>query len=466
MIKIIPFALSILLLLGACEQKKQADLLIWNARVIDIKKGEVTPGRLVVISGDSIKEVTGMEHREDYEGIDVLDAEGSYLMPGLWDNHVHFRGGDTLVQENKNLLPLFLAHGVTSVRDAGGDMTPSILEWREQIARHELEGPRIFTSGPKLDGPRPAWAGSIPVSNKQDIEMALDSLKGLNVDYVKMYDGSLTAKAFYEIIKTADDNGFRTTGHMPLTADFMQAVTYGLDGSEHLYYVLKACSPLADSLTREDSGYGMIDDLVESYDPNLASQIFQRLSEEEVFITPTLHIGHTLSNILEVDHSQDSLLPFVGSGIRKTYQGRIEGAKRAKASGSKMRTLMEQKSMEMIEPMFEAGVPLLAGSDCGPFNSYVYPGGSLHEELARLVDAGLTPREALITSVIHGPMFFDLGDVYGSVEKGKTADLLLLDANPLEDIRNISRVKAVIRQDKVYDKNKLERMLKEMKTNA
>ncbi len=118
----------------------------------------------------------------------------------------------------------------------------------------------------------------------------------------------------------------------------------------------------------------MIEPLIDTYDPELAAEVFAKMSEENVYVTPTLYIGKTLSEILEVDHQQDSLLKYIGPGIQKTYQGRIEGAKRAKASGSKMREKMEEISAQMIEPMQNAGVKLLAGSDCGAFNSYVYPG--------------------------------------------------------------------------------------------
>lgn len=246
---------------------------------------------------------------------------------------------------------------------------------------------------------------------------------------------------------------------MPLSADILTAVDFGLDGSEHLYYILKACSPLADSLTRENPGYGMMNEIINSYDPQLAAEVFEQLRESEVFVTPTLHIGKTLSEILEVDHSKDSLLPYIGSGIQETYQGRIEGAKRARASGSQMRQKMEEITMEMMKPMYDAGVPVVAGSDCGAFNSYVYPGGSLLGEFDRFSEAGLTPQQILTTSVINGPAFFDLEARYGAIEAGKVADLVLLENNPLEDIQNVKNISAVITRGKVYDRKKLDSML-------
>lgn len=455
--------LSLVLCTSCGSGKESADLLILNATVLDVETGEEIPGQLLAISGDSISAVASMDSRGGYEAKQVYDAQNSFVMPGLWDMHVHFRGGDTLVEENKDLLPLFLAYGVTTVRDAGGDITPSLMEWRKQIKNKELNGPSIFTSGPKLDGSKPAWPGSIVVATREDIPAALDSLEALGVDFVKMYDGNLSEDVFYGIIAAAEERGYKTTGHMPMAADFLKAVDLGLDGSEHLYYVLKACSPKADSLTRIDPTYGMMNEIIESYDPELAQQVFQQLKEKRVYITPTLHIGKTLAEMLDVDHSRDTLLSYMGSGIRETYRGRIEGAKRARAAGSTMREKMGEISEEMIKPMYDRGVPLLAGSDCGAFNSYVYPGGSLQNELERLVGAGLNPIEALKTSIVNGPAFFDLQAYYGSLEKGKVADILVLGKNPFENIEALRETIAVISKGHLYEKSDLQEMIQPLK---
>lgn len=456
---------ALFLLLSACntEQKQTFDLLVVNASIIDVAHGEVLTNRLIGITKDTIRVVDDMTNHNLFDAKRVIDAQNKYVMPGLWDNHVHFRGGDSLISENKNLLPLFLAYGVTTVRDAGGDMTPSVLSWRSQIQEGKLDGPSIFSSGPKLDGDNPAWAGSIKVRTESDIKWAMDSLEVIDVDYVKMYDGSLSKEMFYGIIKEAEKRGLKTTGHMPLSADIRQAIDYGLDGSEHIYYTLKACSPLADSLTSLNLGYGMMDQIIASYDSILALDVFNHMHEKQVFITPTLHIGKTLAEMLDVDHSQDSLRSYVGEGIQKTYQGRIERAKKARANGSNSRKKAEEQTMDMIVPMYEAGVNILAGSDCGAFNSFVYPGQSIHQELLALGRAGLTPQQVLTTSLINGPKFFDLDAYYGSVDPGKVADLLLLDKNPLKNIEHLKDIHTVIKRGKTYNKEALHKMMLEVK---
>jgi len=458
--------LSILLIaLFSCENEKTKsyDLVIYNAQIIDAENESISENQSIFISEGEIVEVRKSIENEKFAADRLIDAGGKFVIPGLWDNHVHFRGGDTLVEENKDLLPLFLAYGITTVRDAGGDITPSVMEWKDQIANSELDGPRIFSSGPKLDGDKPAWPGSIKVANEDDIVAALDSLENLEVDYVKTYDGNLSADNYYNIIEETEKRGLKVTGHMPMSADFMKAISLGLDGAEHMYYPLKACSPAADSLTKLDLGYGMIEPLIDTYDPELAAEVFAKMSEENVYVTPTLYIGKTLAEILDVDHQQDSLLNYIGPGIQKTYQDRVEGAKRAKASGSKMREKMEEISVRMIEPLQNAGVKLLAGSDCGAFNSYVYPGESLHGELNALSRAGLSNAQVIKTSIINGPEFLDLGDKYGSVKEGKVADILILDENPLESIDYLKKIKTVIKSGKVYDREKLNTMLENLR---
>lgn len=457
--------LLVMISLSSCQNKdaKSYDLVIYNAKIVDVESENVSENQAIFISKGEILEVRKNIEKEQIVADRLLDAEGKFVMPGLWDNHVHFRGGDALIRENKDLLPLFLAFGITTVRDAGGDITRSVLNWKDQIAQGELDGPTIFSSGPKLDGDQPAWPGSIKVSGSSDIVTALDSLEKLDVDYVKMYDGNLSAENYYGIIEAAEKRGLKTTGHMPMSADFMKAVSLGLDGTEHMYYPLKAGSPVADSITRLNLGYGMIEPLIDTYDPELADEVFAKMADENVFVTPTLYIGETLADILEVDHQQDSLLNYIGPGIQQTYQGRIEGAKRAKASGSQMREKMEEISNRMIKPMQTAGVKILAGSDCGAFNSYVYPGESLHGELNALAKAGLSNAQVLKSSMINGPKFLDLEDKYGSIEKGKIADLLLLEENPLENLLHLYTITTVVKSGKVFNREDLRDMLQEIK---
>ena len=449
------FFLFLITLISCNSDPEEVDLLITNATVLDIEQNKKWVNRLVAIRNDTIVAVKTMRDSDDFIANETYDANGGFVMPGLWDNHVHFRGGDSLASENKDLLPLFLKYGVTTVRDAGGDISESVFEWKEQIKKGKLTGPRIFSSGPKLDGENPAWPGSISVTTENDVQMALDSLEEMNADYVKIYDGSISREVYYNIIREAEKRNLKVTGHMPMSADVTEAVKFGLDGTEHLYYVMKAASAKKDSIGKAESGYSMIIPLAKTYNDSVAKVVFDELAQADFYVTPTLHIGQVLKDLADADHSEDELLNLIGPGIQETYQGRIMSAKRAKESGNSMRDFTEDVFQKMIEPMYNSGVRILAGSDCGPYNSFVYPGESLHEELKALEKAGLTTQQALLTSIRNGPRFFDLQDSYVRVEKGRMADLIILSENPMEKIDNLESIQAVVTKSKILKVSEL-----------
>ena len=453
----LPVCCFTLILMVACQPKakEKFDLLIINASVIDIAGGKVSSGKLIGINKDTIRLVANMASADRYESDQIIDAKEKFVMPGLWDNHVHFRGGDSLINENKNLLPLFIAHGVTTVRDMGGDISPNVLQWRNEIKEEQLAGPNIFTSGPKLDGADPFWAGSIPIGKLEEIKPALDSLEELNVDFAKIYASSLSPELYYQIVKACEKRGLKVTGHIPLSADHFEAVEFGLDGVEHLFSFLSLASPIGDSLRQQNLGFGMFPQIIESYDEDLARDAIAKLASEDFYVTPTLYVSQVIMQLADMDHSTDSLLPLIGPGIQKTYKRRLKQAQNRDLEGKQLMLDMDIRERSLVLPMFQAGITILAGSDCGPSNSYVYPGASLHSELELLVEMGLTPREALSTSLISGPKFFELDEYYGGIEVGKVAHIILLTENPLEDIENIGSIDLVLKGDKIYDRSKL-----------
>ncbi len=447
MIYRIAILLSVLFFTISCTSQNMADVIIADTNIVDVETGEIAEGQTIEIRDGKIAEIHNSEVEINAEN--RIDGSGKYVIPGLWDMHVHFRGGDTLVAENKDLLDLFIANGVTTVRDAGGDITPAILEWKQQIEKGELLGPKIFTSGPKLDGPDPSWAGSIELSSVDQIPAAFDSLESLNVDYVKLYDSSIPADVYLAAVKEAEKRGLKVTGHMPFTVDFNEAVEAGLDATEHMYYVLKGSSSQEEKITEavrqgEYSFWAALTEVIETYDEQTAQKTYEQMAKSGTAIVPTLHIGKVLADLNEEDHSEDKYLNYIGEGIQETYQGRLQAAKSRSEEATQRRHNLRKLFLEMIPEMHNAGVNILAGSDSGPYNSFVYPGKSLHKELQELVAAGLTPLEALQTSIINGPEFFGVSDDYGKVQKNYMADLLLLNSNPLDDIENTEDIHAVI----------------------
>ncbi|SDX58918.1 amidohydrolase family protein [Hymenobacter psychrophilus] len=444
------------------------DLVITHANVVDVETGTIRPDQMVAVAGGVIRQL-GATTASTPRAARTLDAQGRYLMPGLWDMHVHFRGGDSLITANRNLLPLYLAHGITTVRDAGGDLTPAVMEWRRQITAGRLAGPTIFTSGPKIDGHGAFWAGSLEVETPAQIARALDSLQALKVDYVKIYESTISRVAFLGTVAQAEKRGMRTTGHMPYTVTLAEAAAAGLDASEHLYYVFKACSNREDSLTaviRQSQGtakpiglFAALPAVYRTYDPATAARTFRMLAERRTAVVPTLYIQQLLADLPTTDHSRDSLLAYIDPALEATYARRLAGARQQSAATRAFNQQLGARFRSLIPGLQKAGVLLLAGSDSGASNSYVYPGAALLGELDQLVRAGLTPAEALRTATINGAIFFHQETTAGSIDAGKAADLLLLEQNPLTSLAALRGIHTVVARGRVYSAAELRQQL-------
>ena len=468
--------LSVAALLTTCARRPTKlpiyDVVINHVTVVDVATGQLTPNQVVAISRGKIVEVQ-VADKDSYAAKQYVNGNGRYLIPGLWDMHVHFRGGDSLIAANKKSLTLFLAHGITTVRDAGGDLTPSVLQWRRDMDAGQLAGPRIFTSGPKIDGPGATWPGSLEVETRAQIRRALDSLQRLKVDYVKIYDSKISGAAYLETIRQAQRRGLKTTGHMPYSVTLSEAVKRGLDATEHLYYVFKACSGKEDSLTtlvrnslstsKPLSLFAMLPAVYDTYNPKAAARIFALMAKHHTAAVPTLYIQKTLAELAENDHAQDSLRAYIDPKIQATYARRLASARQQPAAARAFGQKLNAKFMTLVPQMQAAGVTILAGSDSGPFNSFIYPGASLQDELGLLVQAGLTPLQALQAATVNGARFMGVANRTVAIAPGKDADLVLLTANPLDNIANVKKIDTVISRGKAYPAPALAGMLRAIK---
>ena len=265
----------------------------------------------------------------------------------------------------------------------------------------------------------------------------------------------------------------KVTGHMPYTVELKEAAALGMDGSEHLYYVFKACSSKEDSITnlvreREHTPrpmglFGALPALYATFDEEKATQLFQYLGAKHFTITPTLYISKTLAGIKDTDHSKDSLLAYIDPKIQATYAGRVRSANRASEANRAFTEKYEAAVTALVPKMYAAGVNIVAGSDCGASNSYVYPGSSIHEEIKLLVASGLTPAQGLTTATINGSKFMGVQDFYGSLRPGKCSDLIILNQNPLENIDAIDQIRSVVSHGKFYSRSDLDALLASIK---
>jgi len=451
---------SVTVVVAGCRQPvaTPADLAVTGVTVVDVAAGTLSPGRTIVVTGGRIVAVA--DSVVGHAPARTVDASGRYAMPGLWDMHVHFGGGEALIQENKNLLPLYVAHGITTVRDAAGDLSPGVLEWRRDIAAGTLQGPAIFTSGPKLEGINSVWPGDLEVGSEAEVRAALDRLQGMKVDFVKITENTLTPALYRYGLAEATRRGLKTSAHVPVAVTLDQASEAGLTSIEHMSYLLRGGSPREAELSGAVAAGTMsaadaVTAMIESFDEATALATYTRLARRGTAVTPTLNGSRILAYLDRDTHAADDYLKYLGPGLKATYEGRVTRAAADDGPAVARRHDRFEQAARLLPLLQKAGITILAGTDAGFLNSFNYPGIGLHDELEILVRYGLTPQQALAASVVSGPAFL-----------GKAADILLLDQNPLDDIRATRGVHGVVLRGRYHDRTALDALLTEAATRA
>lgn len=439
----------------------QADLVITNVNIVDVANGKILPKQMVVIKGSRI--IYAGKGKNTPQAKQIILGEGKYLMPGLWDNHVHF-GGDTLIDENEQLLPLYLAMGVTAVRDCAGDISLAVLQWRREIQEGKRIGPRIFTSGPKLEGKQSIWPGDLEIGTALELNQALDSLQKLKVDFVKITDNTLEPQLFLQSIREARRRGWKVTGHIPVALTIQEVADAGLSAIEHLTYAIRAASNREQEITTARAAGKLSareanEQFLASFDTTTALNNFRKLAANGTGIVPTMIGSYATAYLDQNDHQHDYFLNYLGPELKRTYQWRIDRARRDDSAAIDLRHQVFETAASLLPYLHKAGVTIIAGTDAGYLNSFDYPGLGLHQELELMVRYGLSPQEALKASLINGPAFLGLSKTYGAVAKGKMADVLLLDANPLQTINATQQINAVIHQGLYWSKERIQEEL-------
>lgn len=435
--------------------------------VVDVETGELAVGSTVVLRGNQIAYVGSEPPAALMAEATIQDHAGRFVIPGLWDMHVHIRNGlddsgPDLTAENALWLRQYLGFGVTAVRESGGDLPDEVGELKQQIERGERHGPRIFTSLRKLDGPTDGWAGSIRIASAEDVGPALDALQQADADFIKLYDGSLDGRHYLQAIAEAERRGLRTAGHLPLSVDFEQAIEAGLDSVEHDLYLVKAASPQDREISAEVARalangqavpyFATLARYMDGADTAKMQRVFEAMRARGAALTPTLHIRSVLSTLTDASvYDADAQLAQVPEGIRSTYAFRVSRAVARSPEVVAQARALGQANARILKVAADRGVTILAGSDTGAGNSFIYPGESLHRELAHLVDAGLQPLAALQAATLNAARWMGLADQFGTIATGRRADLLILQGNPLDDIRNTQALVAVIQDGRYFD---------------
>lgn len=444
---------------------RRPSLIFTHVNIIDVVTGNTRRDLTLVVSGNRIVSIHPTNGTPSPSGAEIIDASGKYLIPGMWDMHVHaFTFPESTIALRRRAIevyfPQFLGAGVTGIRDMGG-WVDTVMDVRRRVQSHEVLGPRIVAAGRLFGGKNP-WAPSSPhawvITNPDSARIAVDSMRRAGASFIKVHD-LLKRDVYFAIAAAARELKLPLVGHMRPAVGVAEAIDAGQIGMEHVpIELVVAC---AGGGTREANDF--YDQWIKGgwlafirgtaalwaeRDPAKCDAILKRMKEAGGHVTPTL-----------VLRMQDSAFLARVNVSYLTPASRATCATTVKDWGSvpdSLRSLYYQTTFDIVNMLSRAGVGILAGTD-GP-GSCLLPGASLHEELENLVRAGLTPLNALRTATLEPARFMGLADSLGTIKRGNVADLVLLEADPLRDIRNTRLVAGVIVDGQWISSKDIQRM--------
>jgi Amidohydrolase family len=405
---------------------------ITGVNVVDIVDGRIAADSTVTVSGDTITGVA--EHGAPPRGASIVDGRGAFLIPGLWDMHAHMEASGA------SWLPLYVANGVTGIRDMGSELD-LILKMRADVATGRAIGPRIFAAGPILDDAPGDWPFRLRVKTADEARSAVQLLKRRGVDLIKVHDHT-PRDAFFAIADEARRQNLPLAGHRPSRVTLEEMIEAGQRDLEHLDNL---------QLWKPCPGQG--------YQAGACRELFDMLARHGVWQTPTLA---AMSELAVIGTPASAVGPERLVFARKALRDMWAGNQSLFATPDVARAMIAQAQVgaAVTADMAKAGVGILAGCDT------MIAGFCVHDELVAMVRGGMPPLSALQTATLNPARYFGLEQTTGKVARGRRADLVLLDANPLDDIRNVARVRAVVLAGRFLDRNALDRLLAEAKEGA
>ena len=422
-----------------------------DVTVVPMDEERLVESQTVLVKGGRIVSVGPMTSTNVPDDAERIDGRGRYLLPGLADMHVHYA--------EPSYAALFLANGVTTVRNMAG--TPLHLAARDRIARGEESGPTMWTCGPIMDGPRPAWPGSVVIETREDAERAVAEQREQGYDFLKVYS-NLSREAYNAIIAAADEHDMPVAGHVPTQVGVQHVLDSGQASIEHVQgYLLALTDDEPAGLTYFERMMHAVERGDESRIPELAA----RTAASGAWNCVTL-VVHRRMGRGRVAYEEERLRPelrYLSPACETQWKDQLG------RSGDPDRTRWavgraEELRAKIVRALHDAGAPLLLGSDTP--NPFVIPGFSIHEELALLVAAGLSPYEALRTGTHDAAVFLGVADEFGTVAVGLRADLILVEGNPLTDVATVAGPAGVMSRGHWFPAVRLRSMLVEVAAKA
>ena len=396
-----------------------------DVNVVPMDTRVVLEHQTVVVVDGLISEVGLSSMTEVPDHAQIIDGTGKFLIPGLADMHVHISNLDEFL--------LFIANGVTTVNNMFG--YKECLAWRTDIERGDILGPTIYTSGPIIDGNPPFIEGSTVVETAAEAKRVVVAQKSAGYDFIKVYD-FLTQDAYAAILFYAGEYGIPVVGHVPDKVGLRGVLASGQKSIEHLRGYAPALAIYPDKVTFGTEDWAMAD-------TSKIQDLAEATRDAGVWNCPTLVVGQKW---VQPDEQRELLampvMRYVSPEVRAEWDPSVNYLSYFTAEKlAAVERSHRQRSM-MTRALHESGARLLLGTDSG--NPFVVAGFSVHEELANLVDSGLTPYEALLTGTQNASEFVGAPKEFGVVTTGARADLILTNHNPLDDIDAVAKSEGVM----------------------
>ncbi len=464
------FCLAPLVCAGQSKQFDSKPLAITDVTVIDMTGAPSKEGQTVIVEGNRISQVGDAKRVRAPKGAQVISARGLYVIPGLWDMHVH-------IGETDRTFPLMIGNGVVGVRNMGGHLD-ELKRWRSQVVSGELLGPHMVISGPMVDGLNPENPDyTVVVHDPAEGHAIVNSLKQSGVDFISVSE-NLTPDEYSAIAEESKKEGLPFAGNLPLGIWASDASTAGQLSIEHLHGSLEESSkyfdqivhlgdaPAANPAEKTQRTLTLLKLEVDGYDPERLKNLAVLFSKNGNWQDPALVSSRVAAFLNDEATMNDPRLAYIGKKDRNEWK---EIRDRSVADNPpefwKLQRAAYQEQLAITREYHHDGVDILGGTDAGG-TPFVIPGFDLHTELAALVSAGFTPLEALQSVTLDAAKFLGRTDDFGTVANGKAADFVLLDANPLDDIHNTQKIRAVVFQGKYLDRAALDALLAHAKESA
>lgn len=465
--------LALVLVLSAVPAKTD-DVAFRHVTVVDVVEGRLIRDQVVRISGRRIVEVVPATGARIPKRTRVVDAKGKFLIPGLWDMHTHLLGGIPPGCPEVTF-PLSVAHGVTGIREVGSFLD-LLFAWREEVESGRMVGPHIIGTGPLIDGVPPVYPGIATLARTpENARQTVDIMSRRGVDFVKAYE-MLRRDTFFALVQQAKKDGLPVVAHVPLAVLASEASDAGVKSFEHLRNIEFACSREADTLLAEriallEAGVGRAGGelrseihsaqrtrALDTYDAERCTSLLREFATNGTWQTPTLFLNIRELRRPDLREDMREALRWVPAPNRADWEAwmikRVSGMKPEEAAAFRR---FADWQIQLVRRMNEEHVRLLAGTDVA--TDWTVPGFSLHDELSAFVEAGLTPLESLRTATLNPARYFEKTNEFGSVAKGMAADLVLINGDPLSDIRNVRRISGVVANGRYLDRAALDAML-------